>query len=92
MALATSGFQPNASARALLDQIYDVKFSKHTPLIVVLLSMIYTVFRSADYLARAFHLPALVTWPTAIFLELLVLAASASVFIALRNVYVAELK
>lgn len=92
MALATSGFRPNTSAKALLDQIYDVKFSKHTPLIVVLLSMIYTVFRSADYLARAFKLPVLVTWPTAIFLELLVLAASASVFIALRNVYVAELK
>lgn len=92
MTVATSGFQPNASARALLDQIYDVKFSKHTPLIVVLLSMIYTVFRSADYLAREFRLPPLVTWPTAIFLELLVLAAAASVFIALRNVYVAELK
>lgn len=92
MALATRGFQPDASAKALLDQIYDVKFSKHTPLIVVLLSMVYTVFRSGDYLARVFHLPALVTWPTAIFLELLVLAASASVFIGLRGAYVAELK
>ncbi len=92
MALATRGFQPDASAKALLDQIYDVKFSKHTPLVVVLLSMIYTVFRSGDYLARAFKLPALVTWPTAVFLELLVLAASASVFIALRSAYIAELK
>lgn len=92
MALATSGFRPEASAKALLDQIYDVKFSKHTPLIVVLLSMVYTVFRSGDYLARVFKLPALVTWPTAIFLELLVLAASASVFIGLRGAYVAELK
>lgn len=92
MTIATRGFRPDASAKALLDQIYDVKFSKHTPLIVVLLSMIYTVFRSADYLARAFKLPALVTWPTSVFLELLVLAAAASVFIALRNVYVAELK
>ena len=92
MAVATRGFQPDASAKALLDQIYDVKFSKHTPLIVVLLSMVYTVFRSGDYLARVFKLPALVTWPTAIFLELLVLAASASVFIGLRGAYVAELK
>ena len=78
--------------QALLDTLYDVKFSKHTPLIVVLLSMIYTVFRSGDYLARAFSLPALVTWPTAIFIELLVLATSAAVFIALRAAYIAELK
>ncbi len=77
---------------ALLNTLYDVKFSKHTPLVVVLLSMIYTVFRSGDYLARAFSLPALVTWPTAIFIELLVLATSAAVFIALRAAYIAELK
>lgn len=92
MATNETAFKPQGGAWALLDQIYDVKFSKHTPLVVVLLSMIYTVFRSADYLARSFKLPALVTWPTAIFIELLVLAASASVFIALRNAYVAELK
>ena len=77
---------------ALLNTLYDVKFSKHTPLVVVLLSMIYTVFRSGDYLARAFNLPGLVTWPTAIFIELLVLATSAAVFIALRAAYIAELK
>lgn len=92
MAANAPTFRTQGSARALLDQIYDVKFSKHTPLVVVLLSMIYTVFRSNDYLSRAFILPALVTWPTAVFIELLVLAASASVFIALRNAYVAELK
>jgi hypothetical protein len=92
MAINETAFKPRGGAWALLDQLYDVKFSKHTPLVVVLLSMIYTVFRSNDYLARSFHLPWLVTWPTAIFIELLVLAASASVFIALRNAYVAELK
>lgn len=92
MASNLTAFKPQSSAWALLEQIYDVKFSKHTPLVVVLLSMVYTVFRSADYLARAFKLPALVTWPTAAFIELLVLAASASVFIALRNAYIAELK
>ena len=80
------------SIKAFFDQVYDVKFSKHTPLVVVLLSMIYTVFRSADYLARAFNLPLFVTWPTSVFIELLVLAAAASVFIALRNAYLAELK
>lgn len=77
---------------ALLNTLYDVKFSKHTPLVVVLLSMFYTVFRSGDYLSRAFALPWFVTWPTAIFIELLVLATSAAVFIALRAAYIAELK
>jgi hypothetical protein len=78
--------------QALLNQVYDVKFSKHTPLVVVLLSMIYTVFRSGDYLSRTFNLPWAVTWATAAFIELLVLAAAAAVFIALRAAYVAELK
>lgn len=78
--------------QAFFNQVYEVKFSKHTPLVVVLLSMIYTVYRSEDYLARVFDLPWYVTGPTAIFIELLVLAASASVFIALRNAYMAELK
>lgn len=78
--------------QAFFNQVYEVKFSKHTPLVVVLLSMIYTVFRSADYLARSFKLPWFITLPTSIFIELLVLAASASVFIALRNAYLAELK
>src|SRR5262245_4172539 len=90
--MTTTAFTPQSSAKALLDQLYDLKFSKHTPLIVVLLSMIYTVFRSADYLWRVFKLPWFVTWPTAGFIELLVLAGSAAVFIALRNMYVAELK
>lgn len=90
--MSIPSFNPQDSAKALLDQIYDVKFSKHTPLVVVLLSMVYTVFRSADYLDRAFRLPPLVAWPTAVFLELLVLAGSAMVFMALRGIYVAELK
>jgi len=81
-----------SGAQALLNMIYDVKFSRHTPLLVVLLSMFYTVFRSADYLTRTFNLPAYITWPTATFIELLVLAASAAVFIALRAAYIAELK
>lgn len=92
MTATAQTFNPKSGARALLDQIYDVKFSKHTPLIVVLLSMIYTVFRSGDYLTRVFALPWYVTWPTAGFIELLVLAAAASVFIALRAAYIAELK
>lgn len=92
MTTSATTFNPVSGAKSLLDQLYDIKFSKHTPLVVVLLSMIYTVFRSADYLDRSFHLPWLIAWPTAGFMELLVLAGSAGVFIALRNVYIAELK
>lgn len=85
-------FQPISGVEALLNKLYEVKFSRHTPLVVVLLSMIYTVFRSADYLSRVFNLPGFITWPTSVFIELLVLATSAAVFIALRAAYIAELK
>lgn len=93
MATHVIPFEPRrSSVKALLDQLYDVKFSKHTPLIVVMLSMIYTVYRTCDYLSRAFHLDGFIAWPTAIFIELLVIGASASVFITLRDAYVAELR
>lgn len=91
MAIAVP-FKPPSGVKALLDQLYDVKFSKHTPLIVVLLSMIYTIYRTRHYLGTAFNLDPIVAWPTAIFIELLVLAASAAMFIALRNKFVAELR
>jgi hypothetical protein len=89
---ASATFHPSSNLRALLDQLYDVKFSKHTPLVVVLLSMVYTIYRTRHYLGTAFTLDAWVAWPTAIFIELLVLAASAAMFIALRGAFVAELK
>lgn len=92
MAAGAITFRPASSLKALLDQLYDVKFSKHTPLVVVLLSMIYTVYRTRHYLAAAFQLDPLVAWPTAVFIELLVLAASAAMFIARRNSFLAELR
>jgi hypothetical protein len=85
-------WSPGSSVKALLDQLYDVKFSKHTPLVVVLLSMIWTVYRTYDYLGRAFKMPMAIALPTATFIELLILAASASLFIALRTVFIAQLR
>ena len=92
-AVTARGFSPQRNpVQALFDLIYEVKFSRHVPLTVVLLSAIYAVFRSQHYLSAAFSLPNYVSWPTAIFLELLVLGASAATFIAARAAYVAELK
>lgn len=92
-AVTARAFSPQQNPiQALFDLIYEVKFSRHVPLTVVLLSAIYAVFRSQHYLSAAFKLPAYVSWPTAIFLELLVLGASAATFIAARASYVAELK
>lgn len=85
-------FKPAGGVRALLDQIAEVKFSKHVPLVVVLLSAVYAVWRSAHYLMVEFKLGWYVAAPTALFIELLVLAAGASVFIAQREAFVAELK
>jgi hypothetical protein len=44
------------------------------------------------YLATGFNLASLVAWPTSAFIELLVMAAAAITFGALRHAYVAELK
>ena len=88
----TRSFQPVSGARALLDQIADLKFSKHVPLVVVLLSAMYAVYRSQHWLSVAFALPLYVALPTALFLEALVLAAGAAVFIACREAFVAEIK
>lgn len=85
-------FHPIGNFKALLDQIYDAKFDKRVTLVVVLLSMIYTVYRTEHYLAATFGLPAFVSWPTSGFVEALVLAAGAFVFVALRNAYIAQLK
>ena len=49
-------FHPVNSFRALLDHIYDAKFSKLTVLSVVLLSMIYTVYRTQHYLIVEFRI------------------------------------
>ena len=85
-------FQPASGRKALLDQIADIKFSKHVPLVVVLLSGLYAVWRSAHWLQTALKMPWPVAWPTSIFVEGVVLAASAALFIALREAFVAELK
>jgi hypothetical protein len=89
-------FQPasgvQALARAVLEPIYRAKFSKYMPLVFILLSMVWTIYRTRHYLGSAFALQPLVAWPTALAIELLVLAASAGVFITLRASYVAELK
>ena len=85
-------FKPGGSLKALLDQLYDIKFSKHTTLVVVLLSMIYTVYRTQHYLYAEFAVVSIVAWPTSIFIEALVLAAAAAMFAALRDAYIATLK
>ena len=92
MTTQVQSWRPSSSFKALLDQLYDIKFSKHTTLTVVMLSMIYTIYRTQHWLAAEFGLAWLVAWPTAIFIEALVLAAAAFMFSALRHAYVAELK
>lgn len=90
--MATQGatFQSNG-IQALLDQIYEIKFNKHVPLAVVILSTFYTVYRTQHYLTAEFELALVVSVPTAVFIELLVLGASAMVFIALRADFIAHI-
>jgi len=85
-------FQPVESARALLNLVYEVKFSRHVPLTVILLSAAYAVYRSMHYLKATFHLGIWIALPTALFIELLILGCGALVFITFRDAYVAELR
>lgn len=91
MAVTQYNYQSSSGVKALLDQVYEIKFNKHVPLTVVMLSTIYTVYRTHHYLGTAFNMSAWVTWPTSIFIELLVLGSSAMLFIALRADYIANL-
>ncbi len=88
----TSTFQPKSGVTALFDLIYEVKFSRHVPLFVIMLSGIWAVYRSTHYFIAAFHLPPWVALPSALFIELLVLGSGAMVFIAHRAAFVAELR
>lgn len=90
MATTQYPYQSSSGLKALLDQVYEIKFNKHVPLTVVMLSTIYTVYRTHHYLGTAFNISAWVTWPTSIFIELLVLGSSAMLFIALRSDYIAN--
>lgn len=90
--MRNSTFQPVSATRALLDWLYDVKFSKHTVLLVVLCSMIYTVYRTEHWMQAEFGLAWYVSLPAAVFVEALVLAASAYTFGALRAAFIAELR
>lgn len=91
MALARR-WNPAGGMAALLNLIYEVKFSRHVPLTVILLSGIYAVYRSAHYFVAEFGLPRYVAWPTAVFIELLVLGCGALVFITFRAAYIAALR
>jgi hypothetical protein len=84
-------FNPGSDFAALLNRIYEIKFSRSVPLVVILLSGIYAIYRSMHYISSSFHLDWFIAAPTAISIELLVLGASANVFIQLRRDYVAEL-
>lgn len=83
---------PPTGLEALLNLIYDIKFSRHVPLTVILLSGVYAIYRSMHYFMAAFKVEAWVALPTAMFVELLVLGAGALVFITNRDCYLAELK
>lgn len=85
-------FQPGSGIASLLNLIYEVKFSRHVPLSVILLSGIYAIYRSTHYFEAAFSLAWYIALPTAVFIELLVLGCGALVFITHRDAYVAELR
>src|SRR5688572_6055710 len=93
MSSAASGTtERRTGAQALWDKIYELKFSRHVPLTVILISGLWAIYRSTHYLMSAFKLSIYIAAPTAVFIELLVLAAGALVFISQRHAFIAELE
>jgi hypothetical protein len=92
MTAATVQFNPVSSLRALLDQIYTIKFSKHVPLVMVLLFAIFAVWRTNHYVAAQMSVGLVVSVSLAVCIELAMIAAGASCFISMREAYIRELK
>lgn len=93
MAAQTLAFKPQrGSAKALLDHIYKVKFSKNVPLVMVLLFAVFAVWRSNHYIMASIGASAWISIPLAICIETAMLASGAAAFISMREAYIRELK
>lgn len=91
MAANTSEFKSDSSIKAFFDLIYEIKFSRHVPLTVILLFGFYAVWRSNHYISETIHLSLYVSLPLSISIELAMFACGAMCFIALRENYIREL-
>lgn len=93
MAAQVQEFEPEVnSVTAFLDKIYEIKFSRHVPLVMVILFAVFAVWRTNHYVETQLHTNPLVSWALAICIELAMLAAGASCFIAMREAYIKELR
>lgn len=86
-------FRPKDNVvKAVLTSIYNAKFDKLVPLAVLLLSIVYVIYRTGSYLSIALHLNGWIAWPTSVFIELLVLGSAAATLVARRYKYITELR
>lgn len=85
-------FRPTSGIKALLDQVYAIKFSKHVPLVMILLFAVFAVWRTNNYVAHQMSVSWLVSGSLAICIELAMIAAGAACFISMREAYIRELK
>lgn len=93
MAVSSTYFEPRSNSfKALLDKIYEIKFSRHVPLTMILLFAVFAVWRTNHYVAAQLQVGLLVSGALAICIEMAMLAAGASCFISLREAYVKELR
>ena len=77
--------------KRFLDVILLNKFDIRIPLAVVIVSMIYTVYRSADFGVQYLNLPLIISWVSAVVLEFSVIGDGALIFAMLREQYVKQL-
>ncbi len=92
MTIAFDDYRPKRNAlAALLDIVYHAKFSKHVPLVMVLLFGVFAVWRTQHYIAAQITTLPVVSWSLAVSLEIAMIAAGALCFISMREAYVREL-
>jgi hypothetical protein len=93
MATQTQHFEAAENGvTALLNKIYEIKFSRHVPLVMILLFAVFAVWRTNHYVALQLNVGWVVSLSLAVCIELAMLAAGASCFISLREAYIKELR
>jgi len=85
-------FQPESHLKALFDHIYEIKFSKHVPLVMVLLFAVFAVWRTNSYISTTMGVDWYISGSLAVCIELLLLASGAACFMTMRAAYIRELK
>lgn len=78
--------------RMFFDAVLKNKFNIRVPLFLVIMSLLWTVWRSADFAQHVLMFPVAVAWATSVSIEGGVTGAAALAYVALCGLYERQLK